>query len=150
MHRRDIHDPAATALLDHLLRGELRAEEGALEIDLEHLFVLLLGGVQDGRARFDAGVVDQNVEPAECFHGRGDQLSQVVDLADIGFDAHRLIAERRDLFHQRVGRFGMGDIVDDDVGALFRQLQDDRQSNAAVAASDDGDFSLQIHNFLRG
>ena len=72
--RRDVDDPAAAALLDHLLRGDLRAEERALEIDREHLFVLGLGRVEHRRARFDAGVVDHDVDAAELFHGRGDEL----------------------------------------------------------------------------
>ena len=89
----DVHDAAARALLDHLLRGKLRAEEGALEIYLQHFLVLLLGGVKDVRAGFDAGVVDHHVEPAELGDGGVDELLQVGDFADVGVDA--AIAERR-------------------------------------------------------
>ena len=42
VHGSDVDDASAAALLDHLLRRELRAEEGALQIDGEHFFILLL------------------------------------------------------------------------------------------------------------
>ena len=71
MHRRDVDDAPAPALFDHLLRGELRAEERALEIDGQHFFVLRLGGFEDGRARLDAGVVNHDVYAAEFLDGGG-------------------------------------------------------------------------------
>ena len=115
----DVDDAAATALLDHLLRGELGAEEGALQIDGEHLLVLLLGRVENGCARLDAGVVDHDVHAAELLTAALMSFLQVGDLADVSVDADGLVAQRADLFLQRFGRLGMRDVVNDDVGALF-------------------------------
>ena len=56
--------PAVT-LGDHLLGGQLGTEECALQIDVEHEGVLLLGGVEDGGAGLDPGVVDHDVQLAE-------------------------------------------------------------------------------------
>ena len=103
VHRRDVDDPAAAALGDHLLRRELRAEERALEVDLEHLLVLRLGGVEHRGARLDAGVVHHDVEPAERLHRRVDECLQVGHLADVGVDADRLVAERDDLLLELLG-----------------------------------------------
>ena len=36
MNRRDVDDPAAAAPFDHLPGGELRTEEGALQVNVEH------------------------------------------------------------------------------------------------------------------
>jgi hypothetical protein len=41
MHRSDVDD-AATPSLDHLLSGELPAEECTFQIDGEHLLILFL------------------------------------------------------------------------------------------------------------
>ena len=70
------------------------------------------------------------------------ELLQVGDLAHVGLDADGLVAQRGDLLLQLLGRLGMRDVVDDDVGALLGQLQHDRHADAAVAAGDDGDFAF--------
>jgi hypothetical protein len=61
VHRSDINDPTTTALFDHLLSGELPTEEGALQVYVEHLVVLLLGGVQHRGTAFDSGIVHHDV-----------------------------------------------------------------------------------------
>src|SRR3989440_380065 len=63
--RGHVDDPPSAALGDHLLRRQLGPEEGALEVDVEHLLVLLLGAVEHRAAGLDASVVDHDVEPPE-------------------------------------------------------------------------------------
>ena len=105
-----------------------------------------LGRVEHGRARLDPGVVDHDVDAAELLDGGGDQPLQVGDFAHVSLYPDRLVSQRADLFLQRLGRFGMRDVVDDDVGALLGELQHDGQTDAAVAAGDDGDFAFQVHD----
>ena len=136
---------AAAALGDHLLGRDLRAEEGALQVDRHHLLVLRLGGVEDRRAGLDAGVVDHHVEPAERLDRLVDEPLQVLDLADVGLHADGLVAELRDLAFEVLGRLLVGDVVDDDVGALAGEGEGDGLADAAVAAGDDGDLALQCH-----
>jgi hypothetical protein len=62
MDRRDIECPAAPALLDHLLRGELDAEKRTLEIDRENLVVLGLRRFEHRGSCLDSGVVHHDVE----------------------------------------------------------------------------------------
>jgi hypothetical protein len=126
MSRGDVDDAAAAALLDHLLGGNLRAEEGALEIDRHYLFVLILGRVEDRSARLDPGVVDHNVHPAKLAHRPVDEHPQVGELADIGFDPNRLITELSDLLLERVDRFRMAYIVDDDAGVPPGEFENNR------------------------
>src|SRR4029079_19433275 len=96
VHGTDIDDPATTALGDHLLGGKLRTEEGTLEVDVHHLRKLVFGGVEDGCAGLDAGVVDHDVHPPELFDCGIDEVPQVFDLAHVGLDTDGAITERHD------------------------------------------------------
>ena len=146
VHRCDVDDATAAALLDHLAGGDLRAEERALEIDAHHLVVLGLGGVEHRRAGFDTGVVDHDIEPAEPLHCRVHELLQIGGLADVGVDADGLITQLGDLLFERRRRLRMSHVVDDDRGALPRQFENDRLTDPAVAAGDDRNFVLQRHS----
>jgi hypothetical protein len=44
---------------------------------------------------------------------------------------------------ERGGRLRMSDVVDDDARTLSRQFENNRLTNPAVAAGDDGNFVLQ-------
>src|SRR4029453_18866587 len=132
----DVDDAAPAALRDHLLRSELRAEEGALQVDRQHPVILLLGRVEHGGTRLNAGVVDHDVHAAELLDGGVDELVQVSDLADIGLYAKRLVAERGHLRLQCFGGLGTRDVVNDNIGALFRQRENNGHTNATVAAGD--------------
>jgi len=92
MDRGDVNDASAAALGDHLLRGDLGAEEGALEIDVEHALVLLLGGVEHGGAGFHAGVVDDDVEAAEILDCSIDEFLEVSGFADVRLDGNGFFA----------------------------------------------------------
>ncbi len=105
-----------------------------------------LGRVEHGGARFDAGVVDHDVEPAECADRRIDHFLEFGELAHVSFDAGALTAEFRDLLLQLLGRLRMHHVVNDDVGPLAREFQDDRLANPAVAAGDDRNLVLQRHD----
>ena len=142
VYRGDVDDPAATALLDHLLGSELSPEKRAFQIDREHLVILRLRRIEHRSARLDARIIDHDIETAEFLDGGVHQVPQVGNLADVGIDANRLRAQHDDLFLQGFGRIRMRDIVDDDIGALPDQLEHDRHANAAVATGDDGDFPL--------
>jgi hypothetical protein len=141
VHGSDVDNTATIALLDHLPRCELRAEEGALEVDREHFFVLFLGGIKHRSACLDAGVINHDVQAPKPLHRRVDEGSQFGDLAHIRLHTDDLIAQRRDLLLQRFGRLWMRNIVDDDTRALFRQFEDNRQADSAVSG-DDGYFAF--------
>ena len=54
-----------------------------------------------------------------AFTARVDQPLEVGDLAHVGLDADRLVAERGDLLLELLGGLRVRDVVDDDVGALL-------------------------------
>ena len=75
----------------------------------------------------------------------GDQAFEIRDLADVCFDADGLVAERRDLRLELLGRFGVAHVVDDDVGALACECQHDALADAAVSTGDDCHLALEGH-----
>jgi hypothetical protein len=139
----DVDDAPAAALGDHLLGGELRAEEGALEVDRQHLLVLVLRGVEHRGPRLHAGVVDHHVETAEVLDRPVDQPLEVGDLAHVGLDTGRLVAERLDLVLELFSGVLLRHVVDDDVGLAPGERQRDRLADPAVAPGDDGNLSLE-------
>ena len=132
-------------MLDHLLGSDLGSEERAFKVDRHHLVVLALGGVEHGGARFDAGIVDHDIEPAEPAYGDVNQLLQVGKLAHVGFQADRLAAELDDLLLERLGRLRMKQVIDDDARALPRQFENDRLTDPAVAAGHDRGLVVERH-----
>ncbi|WP_244500722.1 hypothetical protein [Methyloceanibacter marginalis] len=42
----------------------------------------------------------------------------------------------------------MGHVVDDDIGALLGQFEDDRLANTGIAAGHDGNLVLQRHKLI--
>ena len=145
MYRSDVDDSPAAALLDHLLGRKLSSEECALQVDLKHLLVLLFGRFEHGCASLDAGVVHHDVQSAKRFHGCSDQPFQVRHLAHVRLYANGLVAERRYLLFELLGRIRVGDIVNRDVRAFPGQCEHDGLADTAVATGHNGDFVLQKH-----
>jgi hypothetical protein len=131
MHRADVDDAAATQF-DHLLGRDLRAEEGALEIYRHYPFILILGGVEDRGAGFDPCVVHHDVDPTELAHSLVDEHLQVGELADIGFDANRLITDLLTSRSSASGRLWMANIVDDEIGMLPGEFENNCPAYPAV------------------
>src|SRR5690606_18100736 len=61
MDRTDIDNAAAIALLDHLFGSDLSTEKSAFKVNSQNPVKLILRRIEDGGARFDAGVVDHDV-----------------------------------------------------------------------------------------
>ena len=148
VHRGDVDDPAPAALGDHLLGGQLGAEEGALQVDLHDLFVLGLGRVQHRGAGLDAGVVDHDVEAAHFLHRLVDEHLQVGDLAHVGLDPDGLVPEGGDLPLQFLGGLLVGHVVDHDVGPGAGQGEHDGLADPGIATGHDGDLSFERHRPL--
>ena len=77
------------------------------------------------------------VQPAEAgafegaTHGAGDRCNLAAELADLLFE--------------RLSRLRMKQVVDDDAGALPGQFENDRLTDPAIAAGDDGGLVAQRH-----
>ena len=106
-----------TALFDHLSGGELCTEEGAFQVNVEYLFVLLFGGVQHRGAALDSGIVHHDVntpKPDNC--GINQQLP-FGELADVSLDADCLVSQRNNLLFELLRSLRMRDVVDNNICA---------------------------------
>ena len=83
-----------------------------------------------------------NVEPAERAHRLVDEHLLVGEVARVGLYANRLITELADLPLERVSRLRITHIVDDEIGTLPGEFENNRLADPAVAAGDDGDLAL--------
>ena len=131
--------------------GVLAQVEVTLEVDGEDDVPLLFRHVEDHLVAQDAGVVDDDVEPAEgverlLHHAvAGLEVGDVVVVGD-GVAAHLL-----DFVDDLVGRAllaagagrGAAEVVDDDARALGRERQALAAADAAAAAGDDRDLAFE-------
>ena len=125
---------------------EDRAEDVGVELPPEILFGHLL---QSGESE-DAGIVDEDVEPAEGVLRRLEQALHVRALRDVGLDRDRLAAVLQDRRDDLVRAALARGVVDDDRGAFRRQLLGDLSADAFGGAGDDGDLSAELfHDNLR-
>ncbi len=67
----------------------LRNEERGLEIDVHHVVPVLLAEVHRIGAADQAGVVDQDVQPAQAFDGLADHARHRLDADQVGFDGRQ-------------------------------------------------------------
>ena len=71
VHRAHVDDAAAAAGLVHVRQAGLGREEGAVEVDRQHLLPVGVAELLDRMDDLDAGVADQDVDAAE----RGDDVA---------------------------------------------------------------------------
>ncbi len=124
-------------LRHHALQRFTGAEEGAGEVDVEHL---LPGGDVDlpgeRPGAIDAGVVDQHVDAAPGRVERGEHRLDRGGVADIGLDGDGLAAVRLQPGDERLGFLGVADVVDGNLGAGCAEGLHHRGAEAGVAAGD--------------
>jgi hypothetical protein len=140
MDRSDVDNTAAAALLDHLFGRKLGAEKRALQIDFQHLLVLRFRGVENRSAGFYPGIVHHDVDMPKFLDCSVNQALQVIQFADVRLHADHACTQSGDLRFQRLGRFGMRDVVDNDTCALPGELEHNGFADTAIAAGDDGNF----------
>ena len=90
-------------------RRDARGER-ALEVDLDDEVPLVLGHVGEHAVAQDAGVVDDDVEPAEGLDGLVDHLLRGREVAHVGAVDRRFAAHRLDLVDHLLGRAGVGSL----------------------------------------
>jgi hypothetical protein len=135
-------DDLASPLRDHHPRRCLGQEEQGLQIDLDHIVPLLLAIVQRRLAMDDAGVVDEDVEPAELADGAVDHLVQLGDRcgAEVAGQRQKVPAEGGDL---GLGLFKAGAIGAGNVGARLREGMRHGLPEAASGAGHQRHFACQ-------
>ena len=141
-HRADVDDLAAARLL-HGRIDRLRAQEGAGEVGVDDAVPFLEIERVRGLADVDAGIVDEDVDPAELAADALDHARDRGLVGDVGGDRDRLDAAPRELGDRRV-RFLLVAPDDRDAGAGVRQPARHAEPDAAIAAGDDRDLAFEI------
>ena len=147
---RRVVDDHAGLRLDHVRDHVPGDDPGALEVDVEHRVPLGLGQLVGEPVRADAGVVEQDVDPAEALDRVVDRLGHRGVVADVGDDGQAGAARSLDRRPQRVQLLGRahrvrrvgerrGDVQRDDVVAVLRQRERRRAALAVGGAGDEGD-----------
>ena len=90
-----------------------------------------------------AGIVDDDVEPAESIGGGLDEAIGKARFGDAAVDRDGFAAGRLDLVSHGVARRGI-EVVDDDARAFAGEFQGDGPSDAAARSRDQGDLSLEL------
>jgi len=85
---------------------------------------------------FDAGIVYHNIEMTERARRLVDKHLQISEPARIGFDANRPITKLANLLFQCVSRPRVSCIVNDDIGTMPGELENNRLAYPTVAAGD--------------
>src|SRR5690606_36263052 len=141
--RGDVDDAPAAPLLDHLPGCSLRVQVDAHDVDVEHLADHGRVGIEEGRRWEDAGVADQNVQPAEGVYGLLDAALHIFDFADIRLSRHNLPAKAFCVFRRLLGSFQV-DVRNKNVRTGFRQPPDDARADAERAASYQGRLTREV------
>ena len=142
---------ARLGLLPPVLGCVAREVERALEVHGDDAVEVLLGHRHEHPVAQDAGVVDDDVEVAERLDGLVRPSPGTVEGGDAVGVGHRLATGGDDLVDDRLGGRGVGtaavagaaEVVDDDLGALGSEQQGVLAADAAPAAGDDRNSSVQ-------
>jgi len=144
MHRAHVDDRAALLLRVHRLEAGAGGQEGAVEVDREHLLPGLERHLVHRADHLHAGIADQDVDAAELAH---DALHTGLHLrlaGDVHGDADGLAAGIADLPGHRLGPFQV-EVGDGDLGALAGEGQRDAAADAAGRTRDDGYLICHAH-----
>jgi hypothetical protein len=117
------------------------------QVDGDHRIPFVVGKFVDRGDVLDAGVVHQDVHPAELRHGMGDQLAHFGRLREIGAviaDPHLVL--RRQLFAERLNGRLVAETVQHHIRARTRKRARDAEADAAGRAGDDGHLSFQCRH----
>ena len=134
---------ASGSLLVHVLDAGLGGQERAVEMDGQHLLPIGEGKLLDRMHDLDAGIGDEDVDPAE---GRDGLLDAGIDLLFVG-DVHGDANSRLGVAEllSRVGRAVAFEVGDRHAAAGLDVALGDRMADAAGGAGDEGNFAVEFH-----
>ena len=118
--RGDVDDPARGSRVDHDPRGLLRAQEGPGEVHVEDVLPVLERELEKRRALADAGVVHEDVEPAELVGQLAYHAGGALEVAHVEPAHHGPPAELADLRGGALRSLLVGIPGDSDVEARAR------------------------------
>ena len=137
-------DDAPAALLHHLTRGRLAAEEHAGEIHPQHAMPFGFRVIKKRRRVCDAGIGHHHVEPTELRDDAVDERLHLIHVADVDVERHRLAAALDDLPGDLLGGVLLH-VAERDGRALRGEEQCRRAADPERAAGDGCYSTLKPH-----
>ncbi len=134
---------ARRGLAHHLPRPRLHREKESARVDVVHEVPILGRELQQRPHAHHAGVVHQNVEPAEPLDGASDHRSALLWIAYVHLKRIRLRSEGLDLSSHGFGA-GCVDVSYDDLCALARVAQRDCPPDPTAAPGNERYPSIQL------
>ena len=154
--RRCRHDDAAVVLRSHRLPDRLGAVHRAHQVDVDDEPEVVELHLGEALVAQDAGVVDEDVDPAPLGQRRVDHRLHGAEVGDRGAVGDRLAAGGADLLGDGVGGGRRAaaaveraaQVVDDDRRAARRQRQRVLAAEAAAGAGHDRDASIESNRHV--
>ena len=145
MDRADVDDAPAAPLRDQSPRRMLRTEEGAVQIRADHPLPRLECRLADPPAPADPGIVDQNIELAECLIERCEHPRHFVGIAYVRADREGAATRCADQPGGLFGACGVAMVIDCHIRTMPRQRLGNAAADAATGAGDQRHLSAQVH-----
>ena len=133
-------DAAGRALRDHLLRCELRGEEGPLRVDEVDPHGVIPCGLDKGLRQHDRGCCDTSVYPAVVFDDVLEGACQGVEIGDVGVVVLNLRVREVGLQLAEVFVWFRQDVQDRNVASGFDTCSFQSEADAPAASCYDCDF----------
>ena len=123
------------------------AIERAAQVDVDHRVPVIDAQRIEARDRADAGVVDDNVEPAAMFERERDERFEIGAHTDIGAPVRHFAPGRRDLARD-IRQQVFAPRAEHDRCARLCQQQGRRAADAAAAPGNRDHFACNAHTCL--
>jgi hypothetical protein len=136
-------DDAAEAPLDHQPADGLAGEEGALEVDADHVVEVGLRHVLCRAFRTHAGVVDEHVNLAEVPVRLADRASDLVELLHVHLQGQGATAHRFDLACERLAAL-LAPKAERHVGPRMRESERASATEPARRGGDESHLAAEI------
>ncbi len=147
------HDDAAIFLVAENLPQGPGGFDGAHDMDIHHRLEILQFHFGEAFVAQDAGIGDQDIDPAEGIHGLFDQMGHAGIVADRGAIGDGFAARRLDFGDHRFGSRAIAagaveraaQIVDHHLGAAPRQFEGVAAAQPTARAGDNGDLTVEAN-----
>lgn len=127
----------------HVRNGLLRQKVRALDVEIEALGKVVLGGVLHISHQHQARVSHHRVDAAKLVNSGLDEAVEVGGVGGVGLHSNGTVCAKR--LDEGVGGRGIGAVVDDDAGAFLVEALGAGLADAVGGAGDEDDFVLEGH-----
>src|SRR2546422_152455 len=140
---REEHD-APVSVGDHGLDDRPRAIQRPVQYDAPHCLPVLHCQLREGLVRPNRRIADEDVDTAKFRQRPRDHPLNLIPLGNVRDHRDGLDPAGLSLPYHGVSLCLVGAVVDDDVGAFRRELQDRRSADIPTRACDERDLAIEL------